>query len=102
MRRASMALLLIALAGSTLAHSAQAGQGKRHQGFSISTGPDKELRDCSQIRLTVEHAEVVQSEQTKTIPQISNTPQRILAPRNGGIFIQGWNRNEVAVKACLG
>jgi len=102
MKKASMALLLIALAVSSLAYSVEAGQGKRHQGFSITTGPDKELRDCSQIRLTVEDAEVVQSEQTKTIPQNSNSPLRIQAPHNGGIFIQGWNRNEVAVKACLG
>src|ERR671938_924413 len=102
MRRASMALLLIALAVFSLAQSAQAGQGRRHQGFSITTGPDKELRDCSQVRLTVEDAEVVRSEQTKTLPQSSNSPLRIQAPRNGGIFIQGWDRNEFAVKACLG
>jgi hypothetical protein len=102
MRRATMALLLIALAGFTLAASAQAGQGKRHQGFSITTGPDKELRDCSQVRLTVEDAEVLRAEQTKIIPQSANSPLRIQAPHNGGIFIQGWNRNEVAVKACLG
>lgn len=102
MKRALMALLLIMVAGSTLAHSAQAGQGRKHRGFSITTGPDKELHDCSQMRLTVEDAEVVRSEQTKTIPQSSSSPLRIQAPHNGGIFIQGWNRNEVAVKACLG
>jgi len=102
MRRAAMALLLIALAGFTLAQSAQAAQRKRHHGFSINTGPDKELRDCSQIRLTAEDAEILQSEQTKIIPQSSNSPLRIRAPRDGGIFIQGWNRNEFGVKACLG
>ena len=102
MIRASIALLMIALAGSSLAHSAEAGQGRKHQGFSISTGPDKELRDCSQVRLTVSDAEVLRSEQTKTITQNSSSPLRIQAPHHGGIFIQGWDRSEYAIKACLG
>jgi hypothetical protein len=102
MKKASIALLMIALAGFGLAHSAEAGQGRKHQGFSITTGPDKELRDCSQVRLSVSDAEVLRSEQTKIISMSSNSPLRIQAPHHGGIFIQGWDRNEYAIKACLG
>ena len=102
MKRASVALLMIALAGFSFAQSAEAGQGKRHQGFSISTGPDKELRDCSQVRLTVSDAEVLRSEQTKTFSQNSASPLRIQAPHQGGIAVQGWDRNEFSVRACLG
>ena len=102
MIRASFAMLMIALAVSSFAHRAEAGQGRRQQGFSISTGSDNELRDCSQVRLTVPDAEVLRSEQTKTIPQNSISSLRIQAPHHGGIFIQGWDRGEYAIKACLG
>jgi Putative adhesin len=102
MIKASIALLMIALAGSVLAHRAEAGQGRKHQGFSISTGPESELRDCAQVRLSVPDAEVLRSEQTKIIPQNSIAALRIRAPHHGGIFVQGWDRSEYAVKACLG
>ncbi|HKP11554.1 MAG TPA: DUF4097 family beta strand repeat-containing protein [Blastocatellia bacterium] len=102
MIKASVALLVIALAGSSFADRAEAGQNRKHQGFSINTGPDRELRDCSQVRLTVSDAEVVRSEQTKTIPQGSFSTFRIQAPHHGGIAIQGWDRSEYAIKACLG
>jgi hypothetical protein len=100
--KASVALLMVALAGFSLAHSAEAGQGRKHQGFSISTGSDKDLRDCSQVRLSVSDAEVLRSEQAKTIPRNSGAPLRIQAPHHGGIFVQGWDRDEYAIKACLG
>ena len=100
MIRVSTALLMVALAGFSLAQSAEAGQGRRHQGFSISTGPDKELRDCSQVRLTVPDAEVLRAEQAMTVPQ-NSAPLRIQAPHHGGIFVQGWDRGEYAIKACL-
>lgn len=101
MIRASVALLMIVLAGSILAHPA-AGQGRKHQGFSISTGPEKDLKDCSQVRLRVEDAEVLRSEQTRTLAQGSASTLRIQAPHHGGIFVQGWDRGEYAIKACLG
>src|ERR1051326_4876389 len=102
MMRASIALLMILLAGSSLAYSVEAGQDRRHHGFSISTGFGKELRDCSQIRLTVDDEEVLRSEQARTIPQNAFSPLRIQAPHHGGISIRGWDRNEYAIIACLG
>jgi len=102
MIKASIALLMIVLVGASLADRAEAGQGRRHEGFSISTGPEKELRDCAQVRLTVPDAEVLRSEQTKIIPQNSISSLQIHAPHHGGIFVQGWDRSEYSIKACLG
>jgi hypothetical protein len=102
MIKTTLALLMIALAGTGLARSAEAGQGRKHQGFSISTGPDRELRDCAQVRLTVPDAEVLRAEQATVIPQNSVSSLRIRAPHHGGISVQGWDRNEFAIKACLG
>ena len=102
MIKASILALAIALAGSGLVNNAEAGQEKRHHGFSISTGPGKMINDCSQVRLNVRDAEVVRSEQTKTIPRNSISSLQIQAPYHGGIYVQGWDRDEYSIKACLG
>lgn len=102
MMKTSLLTLIIALAGLGLAHGVEAGQGRRYQGFSISTGPDKTIDDCSQVRLNVRDAEVVRSEQTKAIPRNSITSLQIRAPHHGGIYIQGWDRDQYSIKACLG
>ena len=102
MKRAAIGLLIIGLAGFGLAQRAEAGQQRRHQGFSITTGPEREMRDCSQIKLRVDDAEVVRSEQTKTIPQGSFSSLHIQAPNHGGISVQGWDRGEFSITACLG
>jgi Toastrack DUF4097 len=91
--------LLIALLGI---YATGAAQDRKHQGFSISTGPGKAIGDCSQVRLTVRDGEVVRSEQTKTIPQNSTSPLRVQAPHHGGIYVEGWNSSEYSIKACLG
>ncbi|HST19821.1 MAG TPA: hypothetical protein VLR90_01780 [Blastocatellia bacterium] len=85
-----------------LCYGTGTAQERKHRGFSISTGPGKEIRDCSQVRLTVHDGEVVRSEQVKTIPQNSTSSLRIQAPTNGGVYVEGWNRSEYAIKACLG
>ncbi|MFL6275739.1 MAG: DUF4097 family beta strand repeat-containing protein [Blastocatellia bacterium] len=102
MKSTTIALLMVALAGFGVAHSAEAGQRRKHQGFSITTGSEKEIRDCSQMRLTVPDGEVLRSEQTMTLPQNSGSTLRIQAPHNGGIFVQGWDRSDYSIKACMG
>ncbi len=93
--------LTITLAIFGLTCNTEAGQKRKHQGFSISTGPGKSMNDCSQVRLTVRDGEVAQSEQTKTIPQNSISTLQIKSPHHGGIHVEGWNRNEYSIRACL-
>lgn len=85
-----------------LCYATGAAQKRSYQGFSISTGPGKGLRDCSQVKLTVHDGEVVRSEQTKSIPQNPGSPLKIQAPGHGGVYVEGWDRSEYSVKACLG
>ena len=94
--------LMAALICVGLCYTTGAAQERKHRGFSISTGPGKEIRDCSQVRLTVHDGEVVRSEQAKTIPQNSISSLRIQAPTNGGVYVEGWDRSEYSIKACLG
>jgi DUF4097 and DUF4098 domain-containing protein YvlB len=102
MIKVSILTLTLMLAGSGLAIDVEAGQERRHQGFSISTGPGKTMSDCSDVRLNVRDAEIVRSEQTKTVPRNSISSLQIKAPNHGGIYIQGWARDEYSIKACLG
>ena len=101
MIKMSLLFLMIALAVSGLTCNTEAGQKRKHQGFSISTGPGKTISDCSQVRLTVRDGEVAQAEQTKIIPQNSLSSLQIQAPQNGGIHVEGWSRSEYSIRACL-
>ena len=92
---------MAALIAVGLCYATAPAQERKHRGFSISTGSVKEVRDCSQVRMTVHDGEVVRSEQSKTIPQNSASPLRIQAPTNGGVYVIGWDRSEFSVKACL-
>ncbi|MGA9767416.1 MAG: DUF4097 family beta strand repeat-containing protein [Blastocatellia bacterium] len=94
--------LMAALICVGLSYSTGTAQERNRHGFSISTGPGKSIRDCSQVRLTVHDGEVVRSELTKTIPQNSASSLRIQAPSHGGVYIEGWDRSEYSIKACLG
>lgn len=94
--------LMAALVCVGLCHITGTAQKRSYQGFSITTGPGKELHDCSQVKITVHDGEVGRSELTRTIPQNPNSPLKIQAPVNGGVYVQGWDRSEYSVKACLG
>ncbi len=94
--------LMAAIVFVGLCYTTADAQERKHRGFSISTGPGKELRDCSQLKLTVRDGEVARSEQVKTIPQNSTSSLRIQAPNTGGVHVEGWNRSEYSIKACLG
>ena len=94
--------LMAALICVVLSYSTGTAQDRKHRGFSITTGSEKTIRDCSQVKLTVHDGEVVRSEQARTIPQNSTSSLRIQAPNRGGVYVEGWDRNEYSIKACLG
>ncbi|HEX5736436.1 MAG TPA: hypothetical protein VF131_26635 [Blastocatellia bacterium] len=99
MIRSFFVCLMILLVGSGMMLTG-AAQGKKHGGFSISTGPEKTISDCSQIRITHRDAEVARAEQSYTLPR-STSPLQVQAPRNGGIHVQGWKGGEFSITACL-
>lgn len=94
--------LMAAIICVGLCYTIADAQERKHRGFSISTGPGKEISDCSQMKMTVRDGEVVRSEQVKTIPQNSISSLRVQAPTNGGVYVEGWNRSEYSIRACMG
>ena len=91
--------LAVLLVGSGLMVTGSA-QGRRHEGFSISTGPGRTITDCSQIRVSVRYGQVFSNEQTQTLPG-STSPLQIQAPKNGGIHVQGYRGGDYVIKTCM-
>ena len=91
--------LTVLLVGSGMMLTGSA-QKRKHDGFSISTGPGKTITDCSQVRVTLHNGEVVSSEQTQTLPG-STSPLQVQAPLNGGIHVQGYRGGDYVIKTCM-
>jgi hypothetical protein len=99
MIRSFFVCLTILLVGSGMMLTGSA-QRRKHDGFSISTGPGKTITDCSQVRVTLHDGEVLRSEQTQTLPG-STSPLQVQAPNRGGIQVQGWKGGDYVIKTCL-
>ncbi len=99
MIRSFFLCLTVLLVGSGMMLTGSA-QGRKHQGFSISTGPGKTITDCSQIRVTVHDGQVIGTEQTQTLPG-SISPLQVQAPINGGIHVQGYRGGDYVIKTCM-
>src|SRR5262249_2251832 len=64
-----------------------------------SRGP---VTDCEQVTMRVSDSEIVRSVQEQTIPRSSVNSLRVRAALYGGIEVQGWDRDQYSIKACLG
>lgn len=101
MTRISLLCLTIALLGPALNLQTGSAQEKKHGGLSISTGPEKVITDCSQIRIVFRGAEMARSEQAQAVSISAGSSLQVQAPHHGGIQVQGGSRGEYLIKACL-
>ncbi|HJQ70794.1 MAG TPA: hypothetical protein VKA70_17600 [Blastocatellia bacterium] len=99
MIRTFLVCLTILLVGSGMVLTG-AAQNKRNRGFSISTGSERDITDCSQIRMTSREGEMARTEESYTLPR-SSAPLQVQAPRNGGIHVEGWKGGEFSITACI-
>jgi hypothetical protein len=93
--------MLVALFGAALIFEPISAGQRHHRSTTISTDDEKELTDCSQIRMLINDAEQARSELVQTVPQSAVSTLRVEPPQNGGVHVQGWNSNEYSIKACL-
>ena len=95
--------LLIALAVvSVCLNCATSTAQKRHHGFSIRTSGEKVVTSCEDITMKVDGWQVVRSEQEQVIPKSAVSSLQVVASSYGGIQVNGWDRNQYSIKACLG
>ncbi len=77
-----------------------AGRGEARAQVTTSTDDGAVITDCDDVEIRFEHRHAVRSEEQFTIPK-AKAPRLVARPStNGGIRVQGWDRDEYFVKAC--
>src|SRR5215510_4318325 len=102
MKKSLLLLLALTLASLCLNYVNSAAQRKGRRGFSINTGSDKTITNCGQITMRVDDLQVVRSEQERALPRSAVSSLQVQAAVHGGIQVSGWDRDQYAIKACLG
>src|SRR5262249_36568149 len=111
MKKSALILAIVAIVSSLVFQSAGAQErrhrdttvntGDRHS-TSISIGDEKQITDCGQVKIRIGDGETARSQLMETVPRSSFSTLQVQTPRNGGVHVQGWNRDEFSVTACLG
>jgi len=71
--------------------------GRYHNDLSVSTD-DREITDCSQLRVTIDDAPAARAEEAVQLGNIKSLTVR--APQNGGINVTGTDSGRYEVTAC--
>lgn len=101
MRKTTLFLMVLVL-GSFLIFETAGAQDRRHgYNTTISTGPEKTITDCGQVRMRMGDGETARSQLVQTLPRSAVSTLLVRSTKNGGIHVQGWNRDEYSITACL-
>jgi len=96
-----MLLLTVLVLGCFLIFEPAGAQERRNRGTSISTDGEKWITDCDQIRVRIGDGETLRSQLVQSVPKAAVSTLQVHSSRNGGVQIQGWNRDEYSITACL-
>lgn len=99
--RKTMLLFAILVGGFLLIFEPAIAQEKRHRGTTISTNGEKNLTDCSQVRMEIGDGETLRSQLVQTVPRSSVSTLQVRSSKNGGIHVQGWGGSDYSITACL-
>jgi hypothetical protein len=103
MRKTTLFLMVLVL-GSFLIFEPVGAQDKRRGNnttTSISTGPEKTISECGQVRMRIGDGETARSQLVQTVLRSAVSTLQVRSTKNGGIHVQGWNRDEYSITACL-
>ncbi len=99
--RKTMLFLTVLVLGCCLIFERAGAQERRHRSTTISTSGEKGITDCEQVRMRIGDGETVRSQLVQTVPKSAISTLQVRSSKNGGIHIQGWNRDEYSITACL-
>jgi hypothetical protein len=71
----------------------------RNRSTSVNTNRDREVTNCSDIRITFNRRPAITDETSTTIPA-SQVSTLQTSASNNGIYVTGWDRNEYSIKTC--
>lgn len=100
MKKTMLFLMVLGL-GCFLVFEPAGAQERSRRSTTISTNGEKDITDCEQLRMRIGDGETVRSQLTQTVPRSAVSALQVRSSRNGGIRIQGWNRDEYSITACL-
>jgi hypothetical protein len=102
--RKLMLLLMVLVLGSVTFFKSASAQDKEKRfrgGMSISTIGEKGINDCADVKMTIGDGETVRSQVTQSLPRGAVQTLEVRSSKNGGIHVQGWNRDEYSITACM-
>jgi hypothetical protein len=74
----------------------------QHHGHSRGTSihSDGPVENCSDLRMEFDHEKAEVRSEEKTIPRGEAAVLKVSAGANGGVQVQGWERNDYSVTLC--
>ena len=90
---------LILAAGLLVAATGAQAAANRHS-MSISDGHKRPVADCSDLHITFDDQPAVTRSEERTISKAEAPVLRVHPEANGGMQVQGWDKNVYSVTAC--
>lgn len=91
---AGVAFVSLLLSSATLqAHA-------RSHNLRISVDEGAQVTSCKQVEIRYEDGETARTEEQFTAAKSAVSALDVTAPENGGMTVQGWDRDEYSIKAC--
>ncbi|MFY9608135.1 MAG: hypothetical protein WAU45_05900 [Blastocatellia bacterium] len=100
-RTAFFLFLAVVVFGACLTLEPASAQQKRNHSVTISTDGDGPITDCGNVRMLIGDGVTAGADQTQILPRSAISTLSVRTPQNGGVHVQGWNREEYKITACL-
>ncbi|MGH9744623.1 MAG: hypothetical protein ACRD59_00760 [Candidatus Acidiferrales bacterium] len=101
MKIRNMFLLFAAIGITVSVSNAAPSHNHRHShSLSLNVDDDATLTDCSQVKARFDDRDAARAEQQLNFSPSEVATLRVRASESTGMRVQGWDRNEYAVKAC--
>jgi hypothetical protein len=71
-----------------------------HRSVPISSAEDSPVTSCSDLRIRFDHREAVLQTEERTITKSEAPILRVQADSNGGLYVEGWDKDAYSVTLC--
>ena len=68
----------------------------------VATSPDETVSGCSDLHFRFDHRDAVVQSETREITKAEASTLRVTAEHNGGIDVEGWDKDSYSVTLCKG
>jgi hypothetical protein len=90
------------LVWSAVALTASSHSRSQKAPFVVTTSPDDNVSSCSDLHYRFDHRDAVVQSETREITKAEAPTLRVTAESNGGIDVEGWDKDSYSVTLCKG